>query len=251
MKPSLKNFLDLISFLIPLTLIYYLNPEFFQGTTALCMQSAYELSETKDLTQELLTYGIDILNSFFQQNQNGTHLMRMFSIYSNNAHRLITFQEYQHLKRLSSIHNIDVNLRKTPWHWGVIINEGANSLVTNFTTQPNTFFTGINRRNNIQTYGNLFHYYNTPILIDNNILNSYVEVSNDINFTPRRLINRGLFEIIDNSLSIINDIRFNLWRNRDYEVIHLDGDRFRIGRLDTEVYNNFNNRLYEITHNIV
>jgi hypothetical protein len=111
MKPSLKNFLNFLLFLILLTLIYYSNFQLFQGTVSFCMQRADEIEEKENLTQELLTYGIDFLNPFLQENQNGTHAFRFYvRQITKTKSCMITPAEYNRLLNLSKKHTLGLKL---------------------------------------------------------------------------------------------------------------------------------------------
>jgi hypothetical protein len=65
---------------------------------------------------------------------------------------------------------------------------------------------------------------------------------------PRKLLNRSLVEIIDNSTSIIRDIEHDARMNKNYRVMWLNGETFDSGRIDQQMYNSFNNRLSAITN---
>jgi len=200
-----------------------------------------------ELYNEILKTGLEFVNSF----DNGTHLIRMCARYhTKRGYSLITLDEYNFLQNLSIRIHLDINLKKTLWYWGGIINEGEWSLITCYTSQPQTFFNDLNRIDNVITNNNIFHYYNRPILLRNTTLLSFVDISNDINLTPNSLINTSIRTIVDNSLSMISDIHYDMWRDRNYQIIEFDGNSFRLNILNNRLYDSFSNRSDQMIRDI-
>lgn len=169
-------------------------------------------------------------------NQNGTHAFRYYVKYfSKTKYFIISPAEYQHYLYLEKTYGLNFNIKLSPWHWGVLISEGEWSIFFNYTSQNFTHFYDIGKVKNIPLQNNIFKYSTQPILIRNNALINYIEITNDLNTLPRDLIDNSAWDIVLNSNHALNQIwREIIWKSN--QIIEFKNGRFVI----TENWDGFN-----------
>nr|AEV66626.1 hypothetical protein [Oxytricha trifallax] len=119
-----------------------------------------------------------------------------------------------------------------------------------YTKQPETYFHGIGYVENYPLTDNIFKYANKPILVNKNILDLYLEMSNDINLTPNELIDNSITEIVINSNRALEEIWLNTFWNKNNNIIQLKGSYFEILKnWDDRRYYKFYQKIGETVNN--
>nr|AEV66618.1 hypothetical protein [Oxytricha trifallax] len=105
---------------------------------------------------------------------------------------------------------------------------GEWSLISLYTKQPKTYFHGIGYVENYPLTDNIFEYANKPILVNKNILDLYLEMSNDVNLIPKKLINNSVTEIVINSNRALGEIWLDVIWSKNNNITQLKGSYFEI-----------------------
>jgi len=204
-----------------------------------------------NLSEELSKYGLDSFQIYSEINQNGTHFFRTYVRYiTKNKYIFITPAEYEHLLQLKQDHDLNIKLDKSLWHCGTLINGGEWSLVSFYTNQPKTYFHGVGYIENYKLTNNIFKYVNKPILVNKNILNLYLEMSNDINLAPTTIIDNSITEIIINSNRAVEEIWLDIIWNKNNSIMQLKGGSFEmLTKWDDYRYYKFYQKIGETLNN--
>lgn len=213
------------------------------------------------LYEELLTIGLDLPhNQILNHHQNGVHFYRFYEkTLSNKKRTIISPLEYRQLLNLQTRYGLvedAIRVRHGSWHLGSVITQGQWSFLFHYTSHANTYFHGIGPianiriNSNIGINGSFLRYVNRPILVHNVNLQSFLEISNDVNLLPVNLSNLNVRQIVEMNNNFLRDVYSNIFWHTEFVIqLNNDGNFERISPWTDYRFFGFYERLDEVINN--